>query len=302
MKLFAGIDGGQSSTIALVADERRRVLGRGIAGPCDYIGQSPDSVRFARALESAVSAALRAADLSPDSEFAAVVAGISGYEGKIVGAEPRLKSKRVHYLHDAKIAHAACFDDGPGIIVIAGTGSVALGRNAQGEEVAVGGWGFLFGDEGSGFAIARAAIAHAMQAQDVGIESALARRATEFFALPDLRAIAHEFYVNRIERSKLASFATIVFELNDRGEEAATRIVQGAARALADLASTCAQRLRLKPPEVDVSLSGGTFASESFARLVSASIRDRLPHSRVAKAREEPATGALLLAYKEAAG
>jgi len=301
VKLFAGIDGGQSSTIALVADERRRVLGRGISGACDYIGQSADSVRFARALESAVAAALRAADLPADSEFAAVVAGISGYEGKIVGVEPHLKSSRVHYLHDAKIAHAACFGDGPGIIVIAGTGSVALGRNERGEEATVGGWGFLFGDEGSAFATARAALAHAMQAQDAGLDTTLARRATQFFERPDLRTIAHDFYVNRIERSKVASFATVVFELSDGGDEAATGIVRDAARSLADLAATCAQRLQLTGAGTAVSLAGGTFASESFLGLVSSNIRERMPRAKVAKAADEPVTGALLLAYKEAA-
>jgi N-acetylglucosamine kinase-like BadF-type ATPase len=300
MKLFAGIDGGQSSTVALVADEQGTVLGRGVAGPCDHIGQSASSVRFARALEGAVADALRAASLPHDSGFAAIVAGISGYEGKIVGVEPQLRAERVCYLHDARIAHAAAFELGPGIVVIAGTGSVAYGRNERGDDALAGGWGFLFGDEGSAFALARRAVSSAMRAQDEDRLSRIAEEATSFFGVATLRALAHDFYTEKIERAKLAAFAECVVALAQQEDRDAAALVEEAASALADLTRTCAARIACEKTAIGVALAGGTFSSEVFRARVQQRIAGILPLANVRYPHNEPATGALLLAYKEA--
>lgn len=302
MKLFAGIDGGQSSTVALVADERGTVLGRGVAGPCDHIGQAPTSVRFARALEAAVADALRSASLPEDSAFATVVAGISGYEGKIVGAEPRLRAERICYLHDARIAHAAAFALDPGIVVIAGTGSVGYGRNERGDDALVGGWGFLFGDEGSAFALARHAVSSAMRSQDIGRASRIAAEATVFFGVATLRALAHDFYTEQIDRARLASFAQRVIALAEEGERDAAALVEEGAASLADLARVCALRLGCEDVPIRLALAGGTFASHFFRARVRMRVAETLPLATVRYPDNEPATGALLLARKEVRG
>lgn len=299
MKLFAGIDGGQSSTVALVADERGTVLGRGVAGPCDHIGQSPSSVRLARALEGAVADALRSASLPEDSAFAAIVAGISGYEGELVGIPPQLRAERVCYLHDARIAHAAAFELGPGIVVIAGTGSVAYGRNERGIDALAGGWGFLFGDEGSAFSLARRAVSSAMRSQDEHRPTRIAAEATKFFDVVTLRALAHDFYTEKIDRAHLAAFAERIVALGEEGERDAAALVGEAATALADLARTCAVRLGCENGAVDVALVGGTFASPFFLDCTRERIAASMPRADVRHPRNEPATGALLLAYKE---
>jgi N-acetylglucosamine kinase-like BadF-type ATPase len=303
VKLFAGIDGGQSSTVALVGDETGAILGRGTAGPCDWIGQAADSPRFAHALEGAIGEALRAATLPPDAQFETIVAGISGYEGTIHGLPPRLKARSVRYLHDARVAHAGAFELGEGIVVIAGTGSVALGRDVEGNEAIVGGWGFLFGDEGSAFAIARAALANAMRAEDAGEPETLAERAERFFNRPSLRAIARGFYTGAIDRTALAAFAAAVIGAAQNEKDAAARaVVDDAASALADLAARCAERLGRSGTLIDVALVGGTFASEWFRAQVGAQVLDRLPKARVVPPRRDPAEGALLLALEEARG
>jgi N-acetylglucosamine kinase-like BadF-type ATPase len=301
VKLFAGVDGGQSSTVALVADENKQILGRGVAGPCDHIGQAADSPRFARALEGAVAAALRDAKVEPDSRFEAVVAGISGYEGTIHGLKPKLNARRVTYVHDGRIAHAGAFDLGDGIVVIAGTGSVAFARDSKGEDVMVGGWGFLFGDEGSGFAIARDALASAMRSQDAGRSSELGDDARRHFELPSLRAIARAFYLGSIDRKSLASFAGLVLGSAKEGEPDAGDVAVRAARALAELAVTCAGRLGVAGG-IDVALCGGTFNSDWFRALTTEQIVLALPAARIVGAYTDPAGGALLLAYKEGAG
>src|SRR5690348_10321079 len=194
---FAGIDGGQSSTVALVADETGRIVGRGSAGPADEIGAGPDSTRLHDALHGALAAARSDAGLDADCTFAAIVAGISGYNGKLRGRAPQLPSARVKLMHDAPIAHAGALEGRPGVVIIAGTGSVVYARDAAGRESTLGGWGFLFGDEGSAFRIAADALALLMRAQDEGDASYAAETAAAcaFFEKESLRAIGRGFYV-----------------------------------------------------------------------------------------------------------
>ncbi|MGH7327203.1 MAG: BadF/BadG/BcrA/BcrD ATPase family protein [Polyangiaceae bacterium] len=297
MKIFAGIDGGQSSTVAVIGDETGAVLGRGTAGPCDWIGQAADSPRFARAVEGAIGDALRAASLPPETPFEAIVAGISGYEGTIHGLEPKLNAQSVSYLHDARVAHAGAFELGAGIVVIAGTGSVALGRLRDGSEAVVGGWGFLFGDEGSAFAIAREALALAMRAQDEGRNSELEERARRFFGRSSLRAVARGYYTGALDRTALAAFATAVLAAASEGVEEARSVIDDAAKALGALTATCARRLG-GTSAIDVALCGGTFGSEWFRSRVAERIVERLAGARVIEPRRDPAAGALLLAVQ----
>ena len=300
MKLYAGIDGGQTSTVAVIADERRAILGRGSAGPCDHVGQAADSPRFAQALEGALGNALREAALPDDSAFETIVAGISGYEGAIQGRSPKLNARTVRYLHDARIAHAGAFELQDGIVVISGTGSVAFGRDAQGNEVQVGGWGFLFGDEGSAFAIARTALSDAMRRADAEETTRLARTALRHFERAGLREIARAFYTEEIDRPALAAFATTVIAAAEAGDTQALAIVRAAAQALGDLTATCAGRLGYKDAPVAVALTGGTFSSDWFRLQTTAAINARLPVARIGSPQHDPATGALFLAYSEA--
>ncbi|MGA8097021.1 MAG: BadF/BadG/BcrA/BcrD ATPase family protein, partial [Candidatus Cybelea sp.] len=209
MRLFAGIDGGQSSTVAVVADEAGQILGRGAAGPADEIGASKDSTGLRDALQGALAQACRSARLPVETKFDAIVAGVSGYDGRVYGRSPELPSERAVLMHDTPIAHAGALGGRSGVVVIAGTGSVVYGRNDEGWSCTIGGWGFLFGDEGSAFAIARDALALLMRAQDEDDPSfaAATRAACEFFAMPSLRALVHAFYKGELTRDRLASFA-----------------------------------------------------------------------------------------------
>ena len=162
--LFAGIDAGQSSTTAAIAGSDGTIIARGYAGPADEIGATAESTRLRDALEGALADAIVNAKLDPSSRFDAIVAGISGYEGRIYGAAPRLPSDRVRLVHDSAIAHAGALGGKPGIVVIAGTGSAAYATFADGSAHFEGGWGYLFGDEGSAFWIARSAVSAATRA------------------------------------------------------------------------------------------------------------------------------------------
>jgi N-acetylglucosamine kinase-like BadF-type ATPase len=289
--LVAGIDGGQSSTVALVADETGRILGRGAAGPADEIGTGPESTRLRDALHGALHDATVHAGIATDATFAAIVAGISGYNGTQRGRPPRLPSERVKLMHDAPIAHAGALAGRPGIVIIAGTGSVIYGRDDAGHDCTLGGWGFLFGDEGSAFRIAADAIAALMRAQDEG-EASLAGEtaaALAFFNKESLRAIGRGFYAGDPSRDRVAAFAPVAMR----------------SKALRDLAYTGADRLAVLACAAvergfapEIALAGGVFDDDGFRRRVRAAILERTPGARVVAARYSPAAGALLLAYR----
>jgi glucosamine kinase len=294
VRFFAGIDGGQSSTVAVVADEAGRILGRGVAGPADEIGASKDSTRLRDALQGALEAACRSARLPVETNFDAIVAGVSGYDGRVYGRSPALPSPHAVLIHDTPIAHAGALGGRSGVIVIAGTGSVVYGRNDEGRSCTLGGWGFLFGDEGSAFAIARDALALLMRAQDEGDSPFVTqtRAACEFFAVPSLRALVHAFYKGELTRDRLASFAPTAMRF-----DVLQAVAQRGAGRLAELVSAAVAA----GAPARVAFVGGVFGDEGFRTRVRDGILAALPHAEIVTARYEPAYGALLLAYRERA-
>lgn len=290
MKLFAGIDGGQSSTVAVIGDADRRVLGRGRAGPADEVAQGPESTRLHDAMNRALQDALANASLPLDTRFTAIVAGISGYEGTVYGKEPHVPSDHLTLTHDTVIAHAGALEGKPGIIVIAGTGSVAYGRNEQGTHALIGGWGYLFGDEGSAFWIVREALSDAMRKRDMGTQSELEAPLLKYFEQPSLRALARAFYVGGITRSDLASAAPTVLQHEDHGGYSAP-----AAGALVMLAKNAAERLRMGSPEI--AFLGGLLQNGGFSERIDLALAKLLPGATRVSPAGDAAHGALFLAY-----
>lgn len=298
MPLYAGIDGGQSSTVAVIGDETGRVLARGSAGPADEVAQGPGSTRLRDALQGALSDALAHAQLPEHTRFAAIVAGVSGYDGKVYGKAPDLPADRFTLVHDTVIAHAGALGGECGIIVIAGTGSVAYARNERGDAALVGGWGYLFGDEGSAFWFARDAIADAARDADAGEEHELAPLLLQHFAKPSLRTLVRAFYAGEISRAQLASFASVLLAHAEGGNERAAQYVRDGAAALVLLARNAAERVALSSPRV--AFFGGMLGSSGLSDGIDRWMRELLPHaSRVAPLRDA-AEGALQLAYRSA--
>jgi len=295
-RYVAGIDGGQSSTAAAIGDEHGHILARGTAGPCDEIGEGPQSTRLRDALHGALADAVRNAGLPGDTQFEAIVAGISGYEGTIYGVPPELPSQRTLIVHDAPIAHAGAFAGGSGVVVIAGTGSVVYAVNDHNEAATFGGWGYLFGDEGSAFWIGREALASLMHWQDEDeIEIAAERKkALAFFEAPSLRELARAYYMDRIPRSRIAAFAEVVMHV-----ELFDAIVQRGAAMLSQLARVAVHNhgVRAGTPVASV---GGLFFDPRFRELVDHGIRAAGRGTHVVAPKYDPVIGAVILAYREA--
>jgi len=300
MRYVAGIDGGQSSTAAVVVDETGVVRGRGNSGPADHVDEPPGSRKFADASAAALARALEAGGLPRDTRFAAVHAGLSGYDDRFDGVLPVFAADSVRVQHDAPVALAGAVQTLPAVVVIAGTGSVAYGKGAEGHSVRIGGWGYLFGDAGSAFAVARDALAHAMAEDDRGARSPLGDAALAYFDRKNLRALATDALLGRIPRGQVASFARVVHDAARLGDRAAAGIIDGAASALAELAAVTLARLHLTGGTVPVAFAGGTFANDAFFARTRERLAALAPHAQAMTARYDPAIGAALLAFADA--
>ncbi len=167
-RFYLGVDGGQSSTVALIADEAGRIVGSGQGGPCNHVKGAEARSKFLSAVGGCVEEACRKAALDTSTlTFASACFGFSGGpEDKEVHARNVVRSLKYKITHDSEIALSGATERKPGIIVIAGTGSMAFGRNAAFETARAGGWGYIFGDEGGAFDLTRRALRAALRFEE----------------------------------------------------------------------------------------------------------------------------------------
>jgi N-acetylglucosamine kinase-like BadF-type ATPase len=302
MKLFLGVDGGQSGTTAVVGDETGRVLGEGEAGPCNHAAFGEGRAKLERAVKGSVGAACAAAGLDPEAAtFEGACFGMSGGpEDKREILAQILKMRRLDVTNDAVIALAGATGGGPGIITIAGTGSIALGRNAAGRVVRAGGWGYIFGDEGSAFDIARQALRAALRMEEGwGPATALCGLLLEATGAASANEVLHLFYTPEWPRSRVARLAAEVDRAAQNSDAVAQRILAQAAQELALLAAAVRGQLFQAGEAVEVAYVGGVFRShavrERFRLLV-----EMEDGARLIAPRFGPAEGALLEAYRAA--
>ena len=298
---FLGVDGGQSSTTAVIGDEAGRILGRGEAGPCNHVESEAGRAKLAAAVSASVAGAARAAGLADPVEFAAACFGMSGGPAdKRDLIASLVRARQLEVTDDARIALWGATAGGPGIIVIAGTGSIAFGRDARGRVARAGGWGYVFGDEGSGFDIVRHALRVALrQEEGWGPPTALGHRLLEATGARTANEMLHLFYTRDFPRDRVAAFAPLVDGAAAAGDAVAEEILRGAAHSLAELVWSVQARLFAPGEAVYIAPIGGVFQSPIVAR----SFRDlveREPGSTVGPPKHDPACGALLAAYAQA--
>ena len=301
-ELYLGVDGGQSHTGAVVADHNGRILGRGRGGPANHAEQPGGRERLRRAVEESVSGALHEAGGRnlEETEFAAAYCAMTGgadYKKEIISSV--LRARHLAVGHDAPAALAGAMKGGPGVVIIAGTGAVAYGERDDGRSLRVVGWGFLFGDEGSGFWVATAGVRSAMRAFDgMAKPTVLGQLALEHFSVPDLRKLAMAVYNEEISRDGLARFAATVHQAAMGGDQTAREIIVEGGRFLAQLAMTVARRLDIQPGKTRVACAGGMFRGELVRDSFAAALGEEWPGASVVEPYFDPAVGALLLAYR----
>ena len=295
---FLGVDGGQSSTSALIGDESGKVLGVGHAGPCNHVSTAESQKRFKEAIGGAIRLATEAAGLT-GVRFEGACLGLSGGPAdKEVLVREMIAAERYRFTTDAVIALLGATAGEPGIIAIAGTGSIAYGQNAEGRSARAGGWGYAFGDDGGAFDLVRQAVRAALrQEEGWGHSTALRQALLDATGAPDMNDLLHRFYTPAYPRARIASYAKVVNDAAREGDAAARDILHAAAQALATLVAAVRRQLFHRGDLERTSYIGGVFQSEilreRFAMLVELE-NDRRVHPPV----HGPAAGALIEAYR----
>jgi glucosamine kinase len=301
VSIFLGIDGGGSKTLCVIGDQNS-VWGTGTSA-----GSNVVRVGEARAQESlgaAIRQACAAANISPSRIEKTCVGIAGGALPEIAGVVRRLVSGfvtgEVAVVGDMVIAMEAAFGSGPGVIVNAGTGSIAYGRNSAGQTARAGGWGFAISDEGSGHWIGRSAVAASMRAFDeAGAES----------AGPLLEGIMKSWGVNARDRMVVAAngspspnFAALlrtVLSAADLGDAAARAVLTQAGVELATLAKIVIVRLFGDAVPVPVAVLGGVFRNCGLVQQVFYDrLRAAFPQILPKATPVDPAKGALELARR----
>lgn len=307
MAYFLGVDGGATSTACAVCDDTGRILGVGHGGPSNHILAPGGEARARSAVETALGAAETAAGLQR-VEFACARFGMTGINRDTESARvfarvaASLISARIMQIdNDASIALAGALAGRPGVIVVAGTGSVAFGRDPSDRETRVGGWGYLFGDEGSAFALGLAGVRAALRAHDgVGPRTALEARIPQHFGRR-VTEIPPLYYEGRLERSEIAAAAPAVTGAAASGDPVALPLVAEAAQALAAFAAAVIARLTWPDAAVPVAPVGGVFkAGRVILDPLRTALATRVPGAVLVPARFAPAVGALLLGLRAA--
>lgn len=299
MPYFLGIDGGGTKTRCLLGDDSS-LLGAGTAGGSNVVRLGEVCAR--NSLSAAIHEACVNAGVSP-RQIARTCAGISGAaDDGIASLVQRLLIEivggAIEVVGDMEVTLEAAFGSGPGIIVIAGTGSIAYGRNSRGEKARAGGWGRVASDEGAGHWIAVRALAAALRARDEARKSQLL---SALMSALDVRTA--EDFVLKLNQDPVRDYASlfpVVLASAEAGDQDAIEVLESAGDELAKLADVLVKRLFAATDEVAVSTHGGVFAnsttvSQSFERR----ILQLAPHAKVISDDFDPALGALDRARRE---
>jgi glucosamine kinase len=295
--IFLGIDGGGTKTSCVIGNEKS-VLGTGTAVGSNVIRVGEPQAR--ESLASAIRQACAAANVAPTQIERTCVGIAGGARPEIAGIVRRLVSEfvsgEITVVGDMVIAMESAFGSGPGVIVIAGTGSIAYGRNAKGEIARAGGWGFAISDEGSGHWIGQSAVTAAMRAHDEGERvGVLLELIMKFWGLTTLQQLV----VAANGSPDFAALFPAVLSAADVGDATARAVLTQAGAELATLAGIVIHRLFGNAEVVPVAVSGGVFRHSALVRQIfGKSVAALYPKASVDTAAADPALGALALARR----
>ena len=306
MPYYIGIDGGGTKTTCAVGDDST-LLATATAGASNIVRVGESQAR--ESLRQAVKQACAAAGIAPE-QVARVCVGGSGAARPQLAALIReflaeILPMPIDVVGDMQIALEAAFDDGPGVIVIAGTGSIAYGRDRQGRTLRAGGWGFAIGDEGSAHWIGRSAVSAILRASDRVDETStspshesLATTVFKAWGVTSLADLARA--ANSIPPPDFAALFPAVAASED---DLASGVLTNAGRELARVAEVVMRRLFAKDetPSVPVAMTGGVFRHAPRVREVFYNeLRAFDPRAEIDPNIVEPVEGALRMARRAA--
>lgn len=303
MQYVVGVDGGGTKTTAAVVGEDLGPVASATTGPANQrsVGMDTASANIARAIREAV----RAADIALES-VAGICMCLAGFDTDLDLPVPQRALRLLDYTgtaileNDVVGAWAGATEGNPGLVVIAGTGSTALGMNERGDLWRTDGWDYVLGDSGSGYWIGREGIRTAMKALDGRLPPTRLcpelRTAFVVNTAEEMRRLVDSTTFGKVE---IASFAAHVSRAADAGDGAAQSILAQAGRDLADLATAIISMLQMEGGEFTVGTVGSVFKStpwvtDPFRRGIS----QVAPHAVYRAPMHPPQIGAAILAMR----
>jgi len=299
-----GIDVGGTKTICMLADDDERIVAEGREDGANL--QGAGELALEKVLHSVMEKTLEGTGIIPS----AICLGIAGVdraadEAVVRGIMSRIGYKaRILVVNDALIALQAGIGGAAGIVIVSGTGSIAYGRNDHGEAARAGGWGYVLGDEGSGYWIGRLALrAVVRHADGRGRVTSLTPRLLEHFGVERASELIHRVYQDDWSPRSIAAVAKYVQHARDEGDVVAAGILNRAAEELMTAATAVMSRLDLAERPFTFVLAGGMFHAlpwlcDQMQLLLPALARQ----SHVMRLNDQPALGAVRLALAETRG
>jgi len=299
MAYYLGIDGGGSKTSCLLGDERS-ILGTGSAGGSNVVRVGEERAR--ESFSAAIRDACRAAGVDP-RQIQRTCVGVAGAARPQIGEIVHrllagIVGGEIEIAGDMVIALEAAFAGEAGVVVVAGTGSIAYGVNAEKQAARAGGWGFAVSDEGSGHWIGRSSVAAALRASDEDAENrALLKKILAAWQLK-----THEELVLKANGSPAPDFAAlfpVTLAASAEGDEVAREVLTRAGEELARLGRIPVRHLFAAGRSAPVAMTGGVFANSALVREVFYNnLRSACPNAMVNEKVVESALGALMRARR----
>jgi glucosamine kinase len=299
---YLGIDGGGTKTTCAVGDDSR-LLATTTAGPSNIVRVGEKQAR--ESLHQAVRQACAAAGITPAKVAHTCVGGSGAARPELAESVRRILaevlSSPIDVVGDMEIAVEAAFDTGPGVIVIAGTGSIAYGRNREGMTARAGGWGFAIGDEGSAHWIGREAVSAVLRASDQAAANPQTRAAFE--SSPFVAALMKAWGVASVADLARAAnsvpppdFAALFPAIAASEDPLARQVLSNAGLELAQIAAVVTRRLfpADEVQTIPVAMIGGVFRHAPRVREIFYNELRRLdPRVEINPRVIEPVEGAL---------
>jgi N-acetylglucosamine kinase-like BadF-type ATPase len=295
MGFYIGIDGGGTKTRCVLGNETT-VLATAVSGGCNVVRLGEPQAR--ESLHAVVRQVCATAKISAH-QIDAVCIGAAGaaraepaakLHGILAEIDPQF-TPNIEVVGDAEIALEAAFGKAPGVIAIAGTGSIVYGRDASGQTARAGGWGFAISDEGSGHWIGRHAISSLLHARDQGRETALMPLILESWHLENIDALIQR--ANATPPPEFPRLFPVVVQAA-QSDATARELLSRAGAELAGLASVVLRRVAQSPPYVPVAMTGSVFRqSKDVRRVFYNQLEESFPGITLREDFVDPVEGAL---------
>ncbi len=308
-----GIDGGSTSTKAVISNEASKILSTENGLPINFqiIGEELAAKRVIQLLKKSFSKRKINSYTIKSLVIGSTGAGRTSdqkrfYKAIILQAKKeKIKIENLQVISDAIIALEGAFGNSAGIIIIAGTGSIVFGRDVNGKFHRVGGWGRIIGDEGCGYFIGRLAINLISRSFDGRNSSTLLKNlAAKKFGFTSQTKIINKIYKNHFELSKLAP---IVIQASEKGDLESKKIIQLSINELLLMVETLVKMgdfsnfisSRNKKPIPIACFGGLVEASNYFKNKLNRALINSKFKFKIIKGPLSPSIGALQIALKK---